>query len=171
MKDSRIASKNLNGLQRPPIQSLSPPAPAATARFDKAAEQRPEDVAFQVSLASTAFHNGQYAIFDKALRRALEINPRYVPALELLANLNLAHGNMAALADICHKILKLDANNVDAMVGLGVFFFHQSNTDMARKSFERVLKLRPNHPPALEHLQSLQLAEPSSGSPKRRGRS
>jgi len=124
-------------------------------------KQQWEDAASQVSLASTAYKIGQFNVFAKALRRALELDPKYLPALELLADLNLAQGNMAAVADICHRILKQDKNNVDATVGLGVFFFHQSNTDMARKSFERALKMRPNHALALEHLQSLQLAEPS----------
>jgi GT2 family glycosyltransferase/tetratricopeptide (TPR) repeat protein len=165
MKDSRIAPKNLNGRSHSPTPSL-PPRPAAAARCAPELKQRQDDAAAQVALATAAWKNDQYPAFATALRRALEIDPRFLPGLELLANLNLAQGNLTAVADICSKILEQDKNNVDAMVGLGVFFFHKGNKEMARSSFERVLKLRPTHALALEHLQSLHLAEPSNNSRK-----
>ena len=162
MEHSRFAPKDLNGPPRPPTRSL-PTGPAAANGFAEELKKRQEEAASQVALAMTAFKNGQYAVLDVALRRALELDPRNVPALQLLANMNLAQGRMAAVAAICSKILQQDKDNVDATVGLGVAFFHQSNKDMARKSLERALKLCPNHALALEHLQSLQLAEPSRG--------
>ncbi len=162
MEHSRFAPKDLNGPPRPPTRSL-PTGPAAATGFAKELKARREEAASQVALAVTAFKTGQYAALGVALRRALELDPRNVPALQLLANMNLAQGRMAAVTALCSKILQQDKDNVDATVGLGVAFFHQSNKDMARKSLERALKLCPNHALALEHLQSLQLAEPSRG--------
>jgi FkbM family methyltransferase len=62
----------------------------------------------------------------------------------------------AVLADAARtffKVLQQDENNVEATFGLGVCFFKQGNRDMARRSFERVLKLQPNHARARENLQ------------------
>jgi Tfp pilus assembly protein PilF/glycosyltransferase involved in cell wall biosynthesis len=132
---------------------------AAAAAFATAAKQRPQDASSQVLLASAALQAGQIEVFEKALGRALELDPKNLPALQLLAKLNLEQGRLPEAANTYLKIVQHDGENVDATLGLGVCFFKQGYRDMAQKSFERVLKLQPNHDLAHENLRVVQAAE------------
>jgi tetratricopeptide (TPR) repeat protein len=130
--------------------------PAALASLLEAAIQKPGDAALQVSLAAAALQAGRIHIFETALAKALEIDPQNLPALQLLAKLNLEMGNVANAAKTYFKILQQDKINVEALLGLGLCFFKQGNQDMARKSFERVLRQQPNHLLAQENLRAMQ---------------
>jgi tetratricopeptide (TPR) repeat protein len=75
-----------------------------------------------------------------------------VPALQQQAREDLERGSLGGAARNYYRILQKEENNVDATLGLGLVFLKQGRSDMARKSFERVLKLQPNHPLATQIL-------------------
>jgi GT2 family glycosyltransferase/tetratricopeptide (TPR) repeat protein len=90
------------------------------------------------------------------------------PAFLEQAESHFKDGQFTDAARAFFGVLKHDANNAEASLGLGLCFFKQGNREMARKSFERVLALRPNHPMAPQIAQMmLDSAAASPSGPKK----
>jgi len=54
------------------------------------------------------------------------------------------------------KILKIDKNNLDAILRLGFSYFQLQKFNEAKKIYQKGLKIRPNHPVILNYLQKIQ---------------
>jgi len=57
------------------------------------------------------------------------------------------------------KILKLDKNNLEAILRLGFSYFQLQKFDEAKKIYQKGLKIQPNHPVILNYLQKIYAIE------------
>ncbi len=57
------------------------------------------------------------------------------------------------------KILKVDKNNLEAILRLGFSYFQLQKFDEAKKIYQKGLKIQPNHPVILNYLQKIYAIE------------
>lgn len=104
------------------------------------------------ALAAVRFNQYDWAGAEKGVKRAIELNPSYVPAhlwhgffLEALGqqSANLAERKLAQ---------ELDPLNLTAGTGVGTAYFHLGQYDQAIKELRKALDLDPGFSMALEGL-------------------
>ena len=86
---------------------------------------------------------------DKALYyyvKALEFNPKDIPALMALARLHSAQGNIEATILAYQFILKEEPNNIDAMEGAGLTLLKINRANEAFAMLKKVNELAPDMP-------------------------
>jgi len=89
------------------------------------------------------------------VRRALEINPRYVSALLLLATLEARAGRTDRAVETACEAIRRGADWPDVHCQLGEWMIRCRRTDQARDHLTRALQLRQGYPRALRALRSL----------------
>jgi Tfp pilus assembly protein PilF len=99
----------------------------------------------------------------RALRRALELNPRAVGPLEALGTINQRQGHHAEAAGYLAKLLDVHPTARTAFTLGMIRLDHLGERDGARRAFELALALSAPDDPGRERL--LQLIEELSGSP------
>jgi Flp pilus assembly protein TadD/peroxiredoxin len=90
-------------------------------------------------------------------KRALEIDPAYVVALDNLANAYWQAKMPKEAAEIFNKALALNPDDPEANYGLGILNAQEGNQRLALEYLQRALKVRPNYPEALNNLGVLYL--------------
>ena len=75
---------------------------------------------------------------------ALKIEPRYVPAMVALANLDLTRGNHSQAVQEAERALEVDHTNQAAMLIRGAGLASMQQRDKAREQFTNILKMYPN---------------------------
>lgn len=98
---------------------------------------------------------------EKACRKALALDPRFVPALIDLSSILLAQGDLDAAASCCRLALECDPANAKAEIGLGVICREGGDSRGAEAHYERALALDPRSAIARYNLGIVQLARGS----------
>jgi Flp pilus assembly protein TadD len=86
---------------------------------------------------------------DKALYyyvKALEFNPKDIPALMALARLHSAQGNIEPTILAYQLILEQEPNNIDAMEGAGLTLLKINRANQAKAMLEKANELAPDMP-------------------------
>ncbi|MBI5820923.1 MAG: glycosyltransferase [Verrucomicrobia bacterium] len=137
----------------------------ASATFDRALTLAPQDVALLMQKAVTALKLGDVAAFEKALGRALELDPRNREARRLLARLNIEAGRYLDAAKGFVELADELPDDVEIWLALGTCLAKLNDTDNARTAFQRVLELAPDNVLARENLDALATnpATPAAG--------
>ena len=89
---------------------------------------------------------------DRALYyyvKALEFNPKDIPALMALARIHSAQGNIEPTILAYQLILEQEPNNIDAMEGAGLTLLKINRPDQAKAMLEKVHELAPDMPLAI----------------------
>ena len=129
------------------------------AQFDKSVEHLNKAVAldgesadFPTRLALAEYKTGNNQGFVDNLDLALNRDPSHVPALKLRGDYNLNACDYKAAATDYINIIKLEPENIEVILALGVCFYKTNDMDAAITSYERVLAIDPDNNLAKENL-------------------
>jgi len=129
------------------------------AQFDKSVEHLNKAVAldgesadFPTRLALAEYKTGNNQGFVDNLDLALNRDPSHVPALKLRGDYNLNACDYKAAATDYINIIKLEPENIEVILALGVCFYKTNDMDAAITSYERVLSIDPDNSLAKENL-------------------
>lgn len=133
---------------------MKTPAPADLQRWSEEVARDPRSLAF-LPLARAYRRQGMR---DEAMRlcvRGLQAYPSHIEAHGLLAMLYLEAGQHEKAGDEWSMVLRMDADNFDALRGLGFCYLEQDQLSRARQMLERAALLRPADPAVQEALRVL----------------
>jgi len=121
----------------------------------QAVRLRPRSADFQTRWALSLLTLDRISEFESALGSAMDLDPNHIPALRLLADLNLQQGKYKDAADTYFRVLRQEPDNVDVILAMGVCFYRTGDLPAARLMYERVLHLQPANTIARENLDVL----------------
>ena len=125
---------------------------AASERFAQACGIDVKRVSAIVKLAMSELKQDHTEVFETTIGHALEIDPRNLEALRLLALLSLQSKAHADAARFYQRILAIKPDDVDSLLALGNCFYALGDRDTARLSFQEALKHQPDNVIARENL-------------------
>lgn len=134
----------------------------AEAEFLKAVELAPQDATHLVNLAQVLAAQGRMDEASAALRSALAINPKFLPAHLKLSKVLLRAGDAGAAKQQLEEILRLDPQSdpeaVQAHGGLAAMAADSGDLGEAQEHLEGALKIRPADPTTLIQIAGLAAA-------------
>jgi tetratricopeptide (TPR) repeat protein len=95
---------------------------------------------------------------DAALRlclRGLEHHPSHVEGHALLAIIYFESGQRLKAYDEWSMVLTMDAENFDALRGMGFYYLEQEDNEAAKRHLERAASLKPQDPAVQEGLRMI----------------
>jgi predicted regulator of Ras-like GTPase activity (Roadblock/LC7/MglB family) len=143
---------------------MKTPAPADLQRWSDEIARDPRSLAF-LPLARAYRKQGLTEAALQLCLRGLDAYPNHIEGHGLLALLYLEQGDQQRAADEWSMVLRLDADNFDALRGLGFCYFEQDQLSKARQLLERAVLLRPSDPAVQEALGLLGRRQDLSGPP------
>ena len=102
--------------------------------------------------ASASFLRGDPAASLPLVRRAIELDPRYADAHNLLGAIYATAGDFGAGRDAFHTSLRLDPRDAITYVNLAQLELAAGQRDVAADLFAEALSLDPSSAPAREGL-------------------
>ncbi len=132
----------------------------ARARMDQLAAAQPNNAALQYMRAQ-AYRNGNDqqppdgARTEEYLRRAIEIDPDYIPAYSALGEIYFATNRTDEAIAEYRKITERHADYVDAYRKLGMIEAGRQNLDAAEQYYRRALEIEPDETIASNNLAML----------------
>jgi tetratricopeptide (TPR) repeat protein len=133
---------------------MKTPAQADIQRWSDEIARDPRSLAF-LPLARAYRRQGLRDLAMQLCMRGLEAYPSHVDAHGLLAVLYLEAGDHERAADEWSMVLRIDADNFDALRGMGFCYLEQDRLSKARQSLERAALLRPTDVTVQEALRVL----------------
>ncbi|HEX6134530.1 MAG TPA: tetratricopeptide repeat protein [Longimicrobiales bacterium] len=133
---------------------MKTPAQADLQRWSEEVARDPRSLAF-LPLARAYRKQGLRAASLQLCLRGLEAHPAHVEAHGLLAMLYLDQGDHEKAADEWSMVLRIDADNFEALRGMGFCFLEQDRLSRARQMLERAALIRPEDPTVQEALRVL----------------
>ncbi|NJL59094.1 MAG: tetratricopeptide repeat protein [Desulfobacteraceae bacterium] len=80
------------------------------------------------------------------INEAIKINPEYVKARLLLADIYMRERDMGNAEKESRKVLELEPDNYQGMLNMGSIYMAKQESDNAKKMFEACIKASPNDP-------------------------
>ena len=111
---------------------------------------------FLTRLALAEYKTGNTTEFLENLDLALKHDPTYVPALKTRGDFNLGAAKYKPAATDYISIIKIEPENTEAILALGVCFYKTDDLDAAVTTYERVLTIDPDNSLAKENLAAIQ---------------
>ena len=133
----------------------------AVKHLRKAVEINGDSPDFLTRLALAEHKTGNTASFTENLDKALNCDPSYVPALKLRGDFNLSVSKFKPAATDYISIIKVEPENIEAILALGVCFYKTNDLETAVITFERVLAIDPDNSLAKENLAAAQKNAPT----------
>jgi predicted regulator of Ras-like GTPase activity (Roadblock/LC7/MglB family) len=130
------------------------PAAAEMQRWSEDVARDPASLAF-LPLARAYRRQGRREAALRLCLKGLERHPDHVDAHGLLARLYLESGDRRRAADEWSIVLRLEADNFEALRGLGFCFLEQNELGKARQHLERAALVRPGDATVAEALRLL----------------
>jgi tetratricopeptide (TPR) repeat protein len=112
---------------------------AATQLVHRALDADPRDPVVLVVHGSLLAGRGEVAQAAEELVTALEVNPRFVPALLDQARLRLAEGRLAEALELAQRAAALTPGRVDVPVVEGAVHMRMQNPGLAEACYDRAL--------------------------------
>jgi len=122
----------------------------------KAVKMESDSADFLTRLALAEHKTGNTTEFLENLDLALQHDPTYVPALKTRGDFNLGASSYKAAATDYISIIKIEPENTEAILALGVCFYKTNDLDAAVTTYERVLTIDPDNSLAKENLAAIQ---------------
>lgn len=123
--------------------------------FQRSIETKPDFPQPHNNLGLVFSKSGQWKLAESEYRKAIQGDFDFPQAHANLAFLYKKQKKLPAAVTEFHIALFLLKDNADLRVGLGETFLLLGNADGASREFQEALKIRPDHPEALNYLQSL----------------
>jgi predicted regulator of Ras-like GTPase activity (Roadblock/LC7/MglB family) len=133
---------------------MKTPAAADIQRWSDEFPRDPRSLAF-LPLARSYRRQGLRDLAMQLCVRGLEVYPNHAEAHGLLALLYLEAGDHQRAADEWSMVLRIDADNFDALRGMGFCYLEQDQLSKARQALERAALQRPSDPTVQEALRVL----------------
>lgn len=127
----------------------------ATTLLSQAIQISPNSMTIYYQLGRAHHARHEYDLTVAALRRALDLDPRYVPALSLMASSLDELGRKGEARRYFEAILSIDGTNSRALRSLADISRDEGNTDHAIELLKRALSCQPNYVAALTDLSNL----------------
>jgi tetratricopeptide (TPR) repeat protein len=127
----------------------------ALAANQEACQVKPEALPCWQALAALAAPLGKLEIQVGALERVIQIEPGNLEAQRFLAPYYLKQGEIEKAQPSFQALVRADKDNVVALAGLAATYEQGEEFSKAIEYTERVLKLDPAHPEALQAQQRL----------------
>ena len=124
----------------------------AVTHLRKAVQIEGDSADFMTRLALAEFTVGNTEEFKKNLGSALEQDSRYTPALKARADFNLSISSHKKAATDYVDIIKIEPENVEALLALAVCFYETGDKDAATMTYERVLTIDQDNTLAKDNL-------------------
>ncbi len=121
------------------------------ARFDFEAicRQNPRVPGVHVGFGRIALDGWNFDLAQQAGETALEINPNFLPALLLLADLRMQEGRYGDAALIARRALQTNPDSIEALAVLAAAQLRMGNAEASRITQEQIEKITPR--PAMLH--------------------
>ncbi len=101
---------------------------------------------------------GKFEKAEKALKKAISLNPSFGNALNYLAySWAIRDKNLEKALELANKAVKLDPENPDYLDTLGWIYFKMGKIEEAEKYLEKAFSKKPWEPEILEHLGFLKI--------------
>lgn len=97
------------------------------------------------NLAVLVKKDGQVAVAEQMLRRALSSDPRNFAALTTMANIHIAAKRFEEAAKFNDEALRIEPHFPDALVNQGVILIQNHKLDQAQDCFWRAMQLDPSN--------------------------
>lgn len=123
-------------------------------RWSEEVARDPRSLAF-LPLARAYRKQGLHDASLQLCLRGLEAHPNHIEGHGLLAMLYLDAGDHQKAADEWSMVLRVDADNFEALRGMGFCFLEQDRLSRARQMLERAALIRPADPTVQEALRVL----------------
>ena len=123
--------------------------------FQRSIETKPDSPQPHNNLGLIFSKSGQWKQAEAEYRKAIQSDFDFPQAHANLAFLYKQQKQLKDAVTEFHLALFLMKDNADLRVGLGETFLLLGDAAGARKEFQEALKIRPDHPNALNHLQGL----------------
>jgi adenylate cyclase len=122
----------------------------ARAAAEKALDLDPRLGEADASLGHIAHAEWKWEEADRHFRRALELSPTYVPALQWYAILLWPLGRLEEASELLARAMELDPLSLPVHMAMGVNLTTAGRDDEALEIYRRVLELDPNFAPRLQ---------------------
>jgi len=119
--------------------------------FEEALQIICDDEMIFYNFARGLYNDGQYSKADSVLKRCLEINPEFEPALMYLGNIAKAQERKDEAAGYYEKLISIDRKYFDAYVELAKVMA-EKDMQKARRLLRDCLTINPSYKPAIRAL-------------------
>ncbi len=119
--------------------------------FEEALEIICDDEMIFYNFAHGLYNDGQYTKADSVLKRCLEINPEFEPALMYLGNIAKANDRRNEAADYYEKLISINRKYFDAYIELAEIMA-EMDMQKARSLLRNCLTINPSYKPAIRAL-------------------
>ena len=120
--------------------------------FREAVQLAPDDFRTHYNMGRALNDLGQIAQAREALAQAIRLNQAYVPALQLLGQIERTAGNFVRAIELLRAATLEDSENSLAHYDLGLALAQSGKQAMAVPHFERALALDPRHKESLYNI-------------------
>ena len=125
---------------------------SALQRVQHGLETNPNTAALQSLLGQILIAQGDTNRAEATLLKAIRLQPDYVPAYLMLAQLYVTiHQNTKALTEL-QTALDKNPNDVSASILMGMVYNSEEDYQNARDAYEKALVIAPNNPTILNNL-------------------
>ena len=118
----------------------------AAERYVQAYAKNPERNDIRVEYANFLVNRGEYAQADEVLEAALALEPKYVPALQLMTRVKLARRDWAGAQEIAERMEQATGNPIFAEEIKGAVYRAQKDIDASIDAFRRAHEIAPTAP-------------------------
>jgi tetratricopeptide (TPR) repeat protein len=125
---------------------------AARSRIDAAVARNPNNAELWLLAGRTYAACRDFAATERALRRALTLEPDLLPGYTLLGQLYLLQGRLPEARREFETVSRREAKPIASVTMLGMFALLEGDVPGAEKHFERVLDLEARAPIAANNL-------------------
>jgi len=141
------------------VAGVSDAVERVTSSIDAAQALDPQNPTYALLSARFAANRGDTEASRAALMQALQQKNNFAEALYLLAQLDIAEGNVESAIATTEAIIRLEPNNPTRYYQLGILESSAGNTADAKRAYRTAIQLDPNFANARYLLALLQIAD------------
>lgn len=105
-----------------------------------------EKAYLHANIGRVRYLEGNIPAATVSLKRAVELDPEYVPGLVYLARVYMEDRNYVDTVDLLERASRLDPDNHGVQMNLGIAYRGVKRNEDAKRAYERALELEPSNP-------------------------
>lgn len=140
----------------------NPIVETAHIEYEEIIRNDPGNVQAHYDLGLVYFKQGKVEEAIKFLKKSTILNKDFIEAYQKLAEIYAGRKKFNLALEMLKEVIRLDRTNIAALFNMGFIGLKLNNTELARNSFERVVKLDPENKEAKEVLEKIKKYEKNS---------